>query len=249
MPTEEKIEPPVKIHKHFTELKLNTDNPGRVLWWYELMKQLEEQAFAVLKFGVNMPPLAGGYFTMNKGIVVIAINRLAAKIENNEVTFTDDKYFSMFVHEASHFQHIVVDRGLCKSPALFKKGKIFTDEMLKAAGGYDPEADPGIANAQRLMNEDLRDLEYEGGWRAVYADKKFKLFPGTRVHLDLQIGNLFMYDLCRQPQEWKDKYRSINDLENHPEKLTDYFHEHCLPLYKKYSEWEDPNHIIKGVLE
>lgn len=248
MPTEEKTELPVKIHKHFTELKLNTDNPGRVLWWYELMKQLAEQPFAILKFGVRMPPLAGGYFTTDRGIATIAVNRLAAKIKNNEITFTDDQYFSMFVHEASHFQHIVVDRGFCKSPALFKKGKIFTDQMLMDAGGNDPEADPGVNAARRLKNEGLRDLEYEAGWRAVYADKKFKLFPGTRVHLDLQLGNLFMYDFCRQPQEWKDKYRSFNDLENHPEKMGDYFNEHCLPLYKKYSEWEDPNHIIKGVL-
>lgn len=230
----------IRIHKHFTDYTLNTDNPGRQLFFYSVMAELQKQPFAVFKIGVDMPGIGSAYYGVKNGIVNLCLGHGAATLEDNVITFKDDVTFGMFVHEASHFFHMTVDRGLCKSPALFQKGVLIPEE--KAAAHIQSLS----SEVERLMSPLIRDLEYEAGWRAMYSDKKYKMFPGTRMMLEMQIGNLVMYDLTHQSDEWKAKLNEQLGGDN--SKFLNWFHENSLPLYKKYSEWEDPNHIIKGVL-
>jgi len=227
----------IRIHKHFTDITLATDNPGRQLWWYEVMTQLEKEPFAVIKIGVPMPPLCGAYFGVRKGITTLCLSAEAATFEDNMITFADDRYFAMFVHEASHFQHFCVDRGTFKSPSLINKCPIDFDRMDQIASGDNL--------VDRVSNSELRDIEYEAGWRAMFSDKKFKLFPGSRLLLEMMMGNLFLYDIKNQTVEWATKMREL--LAN-GEDIQEWLVKNSLPLYKKYSEWADPNHIIKGVL-
>lgn len=227
----------IRIHKHFSDIVLDDLNPGRQRYWKDVMTQLEDQPFAVLKIGVSMHGMGAAYFCVQHGIVNICLSKDAATFEDNKLKFAEDSDFAIFVHEAAHFQHIVVDKGVWKAPSLADCAPMDEYRMEKVIGE--------MTESQRLRSLDIRNIEYEAGWRAVFNDKIYKLFPGDRTLMDLMLGNVLMYDFCRQPKELIEK---LKELAKSEDALKSYIIEHCFRLYKKYSEWADPNHIIKGVL-
>ena len=227
----------IRIHKHFTDVVLDDPNTGRQRYWKDVMTQLEEQPFAVLKIGVPMPGMGAAYFCVKNGIVNICLSKDAATYEDNKIKFTKESDFAIFVHEAAHFQHIVVDNGFWRSPSLMNETPL-TEDRIPIVIGLKSEG-------ARLRSIEIRNVEYEAGWRAMFNDKVYKLFPGSRELMEVQMSNLLMYDLCRQPKEWRDK---LDTLAKTDEEANAYVRQHCLSAYKKYSEWADPNHIIKGVL-
>lgn len=227
----------IRIHKRFTDVVLDDPNQGRQRYWRDVMSQLQEQPFAVLKIGVPMPGMGAAYFCVKNGIVNICLSKDAATFEDNKIKFKEDRDFAIFVHEAAHFQHIVVDNGVWRSPSLANDVPL-TEDRVKEVFGWKTEA-------ARLRSLEIRNTEYEAGWRAMFNDKVYKLFPGSRVLLETMIANLLMYDISRQPKEWRDK---LGELAKTDEEANAYVKQHCLSAYKKYSEWADPHHLIKGVL-
>lgn len=223
----------IRIHKHFTDIVLDDPNPGRQRYWHDVMSQLEEQPFAVLKIGVRMSGTGSAYFCVNHGIVNICLSKDAATFKDNKLKFAHDEDFAIFVHEAAHFQHIVVDGGVWKAPSLTNCPPMDEYKMEKIISQ--------MTETQRLKSLDLRNIEYEAGWRAVFNDKIYKLFPNDRTLLDLMIKNTLTYDICRQPKEVAEKLCKSDDESN------DYMAKHVIQTYSKYSEIADPNHIFKGM--
>lgn len=225
----------IRIHKHFSEYELNTDNPGQRQYWNSVMRQLEEQPFAVLKIGVEMPSMGAAYYTVQHGICQICLGHGAAALDGKTVTFESDSAFAVFMHEIGHFQHMTVDHGVFRSPALFQSGRVMDEERAFKL------MDTLQSNDARLKSIELRDMEYEAGWRAMFNDRAYKIFPGSRMLMEMMISNLFPYDINRQTEEWREKLDKTDDA-------FGWFNSESLPLYKKYSEWEDPNHVIRGRL-
>lgn len=232
----------IRIHKRFSEYTLNTDNPGRQQYWLNVMQQLEEQPFAALKIGVEMPSMGAAYYTVQHGICQICLSRGAASVDGKTVTFESDSAFAVFMHEIGHFQHMTVECGVFRSPTLFQRGAVMDEDRAFKL------MDSLHSDNERLKSLELRNMEYEAGWRALYNDRKYKTFPGSRKLMEMMISNLFLYDLTRQTEEWRTKLNETLNDDQSSDKVFDWFNDKSLPLYKKYSEWEDPYHVIKGCL-
>lgn len=269
-------EKPFNISCDFQDWTLDDPNPGRREFFATVMDAMEnnESGFATFSVGVPMEEGVGGYFTNILNLDQINLPRIAVPdIANKTIKFVDEtvspdfmkehpdyepmtaeKAFAIFVHEACHFLHFSRDQGEFTSPLM--KGKSYTMEQLI----HSPKV--------------RREAEFEAGYRSVYYNAIHRLYPeGDRTILDTNITNMMNYDKQNQSREWWDKYREIikpwmKDLRDEKghlvldnqgkvvksgevENLDSYraFTDGLISKVQKFTEWADPKHEIKGVLD
>jgi hypothetical protein len=165
-----------------------------------------------------------------------------------------EKAFAIFVHEACHFLHLSRDQGEFTSPLM--KGKVYTMDQLI----HSPKV--------------RREAEFEAGYRSVYYNAIHRLYPaGDRTILETNITNMMNYDKQNQSREWWQKYNEIIKpwlkdardehghlvIDNHGqvvksgevENMDAYkeFVDGLISKVEKFTEWADPKHEIKGVLD
>ena len=269
-------EKPFNISCDFQDWTLDDPNPGRREFFATVMDAMEnnESGFATFSVGVPMEEGVGGYFTNTLNLDQINLPRIAVpNIANKTIKFVDEtvspdfmkehpdyepmtaeKAFAIFVHEACHFLHFSRDQGEFTSPLM--KGKSYTMEQLI----HSPKV--------------RREAEFEAGYRSVYYNAIHRLYPeGDRTILETNITNMMNYDEQNQSREWWDKYREIikpwmKDLRDEKghlvldnqgkvvksgevEDLDSYraFTNGLISKVKKFTEWADPKHEIKGVMD
>ena len=269
-------EKPFNISCDFQDWTLDDPNPGRREFFATVMDAMEnnESGFATFSVGVPMEEGVGGYFTNTLNLDQINLPRIAVpNIANKTIKFVDEtvspefmkehpdyepmtaeKAFAIFVHEACHFLHFSRDQGEFTSPLM--KGKSYSMEQLI----HSPKV--------------RREAEFEAGYRSVYYNAIHRLYPeGDRTILETNITNMMNYDKQNQSREWWDKYREIikpwlKDLRDEKghlvldnqgkvvksgevEDLDSYraFTNGLISKVEKFTEWADPKHEIKGVLD
>ena len=269
-------EKPFNISCDFQDWTLDDPNPGRREFFATVMDAMEnnESGFATFSVGVPMEEGVGGYFTNTLNLDQINLPRIAVPdIANKTIKFVDEtvsadfmkehpdyepmtaeKAFAIFVHEACHFLHFSRDQGEFTSPLM--KGKSYTMEQLI----HSPKV--------------RREAEFEAGYRSVYYNAIHRLYPeGDRTILETNITNMMNYDKQNQSREWWDKYREIikpwmKDLRDEKghlvldnqgkvvksgevEDLDSYraFTNGLISNVQKFTEWADPKHEIKGVMD
>lgn len=269
-------EKPFNISCDFQDWTLDDPNPGRREFFATVMDAMEnnESGFATFSVGVPMEEGVGGYFTNTLNLDQINLPRIAVPdIANKTIKFVDEtvspdfmkehpdyepmtaeKAFAIFVHEACHFLHFSRDQGEFTSPLM--KGKSYTMEQLI----HSPKV--------------RREAEFEAGYRSVYYNAIHRLYPeGDRTILETNITNMMNYDKQNQAREWWDKYREIikpwmKDLRDEKghlvldnqgkvvksgevEDLDSYraFTNGLISKVQKFTEWADPKHEIKGVMD
>lgn len=269
-------EKPFNISCDFQDWTLDDPNPGRREFFATVMDAMEnnESGFATFSVGVPMEVGVGGYFTNTLNLDQINLPRIAVPdIANKTIKFVDEtvspdfmkehpdyepmtaeKAFAIFVHEACHFLHFSRDQGEFTSPLM--KGKSYTMEQLI----HSPKV--------------RREAEFEAGYRSVYYNAIHRLYPeGDRTILETNITNMMNYDKQNQSREWWDKYREIikpwmKDLRDEKghlvldnqgkvvksgevEDLDSYraFTNGLISKVQKFTEWADPKHEIKGVMD
>ena len=269
-------EKPFNISCDFQDWTLDDPNPGRREFFATVMDAMEnnESGFATFSVGVPMEEGVGGYFTNTLNLDQINLPRIAVPdIATKTIKFVDEKVsadfmkehpdyepmtaekaFAIFVHEACHFLHFSRDAGEFTSPLM--KGKSYTMDQLI----HSPKV--------------RREAEFEAGYRSVYYNAIHRLYPeGDRTILETNITNMMNYDKQNQSREWWDKYREIikpwmKDLRDEKghlvldnqgkvvksgeiEDLDAYraFVDGLISKVERFTEWADPKHEIKGVLD
>lgn len=260
----------------FEDWTLDDPNPGRKEFFAEVMNALEnnESGFATFSVGVPMEEGVGGYFTNTLALDQINLPSIVqADSATKTVKFVDEKVsdefmkkhpdyepltaekaFAIFVHEACHFLHLSRDNGEFISPLM--KGKAYDMEQLV----HSPKV--------------RREAEFEAGYRSVRYNAIFRLYPeGDRTILETNLSNMMNYDKQNQTHEWHEKYFQIvepwlkdakdenGDLiinrkgqvvkDNEIADKDSYrkFMDGLLAKVQKFTEWADPKHEIKGVLD
>lgn len=214
----------IKITENFTDLRLNTDNEGKALFFDKIMAEMQERDFAILKIGVKMPAGAAGFFTD-----ILAIDQInlpeSVEIDGNVITFTDSNAFEIFMHEACHFEHLAVDDGYFKAPTL---------------RGERVDMNAVIDDRTEILR---RNTEYEAGWRSVYYSKIYKMGNERRV-INLNLANLINYDISKQEKETFKILNKRIKAEPKGTKTLDIFSD-IFAKVNKFSEWADPLHKIE----
>lgn len=274
----EKGQEPTNIIENFEDWTLDDPNPGRQEFFAEVMSALEnnESGYASFSVGVPMDRGVGGYFTNTLALDQINLPRIATadfatqtiKFHDEEVDeefmkenpdyepITADRAFAFFVHEACHFLHFSRDGGEFTSPLM--KGKVYTmNELI-----HSPKV--------------RREAEFEAGYRSVKYNAMLRLYPeGDRTILETNLHNMMNYDKPNQSREWFDKYRKIVEpwLKDAKDENGDYiidnkgeivksgeiaeehkkdyenFFDSLFAKVEKFTEWADPKHEIKGVMD
>lgn len=168
----------VAITNDFETIKLNDTVPGRCKFWDHIMSQLEnaqiqlmehgKPGLTALVFGKKIENV-GGYFTNGNYVprIVLPANTATFDEVSNTVTFADEDGFGVFVHEASHFLHLMMDEGR------------YTAKPLRGQ----------VCKMFSRKKEDTRQDEFEAGWRALVYNNlydlqlKDKLFEQNRNNM------------------------------------------------------------------
>jgi hypothetical protein len=264
------------ISSDFQSWTLDDPNQGRQEFFATIMDALEnnESGFATFSVGVPMEEGVGGYFTNTLSLDQINLPNVAkADPATMTIKFVDEtvsdefmkehpdyepmnaeKAFAIFVHEACHFLHLSRDQGEFTSPLM--KGKVYTMDQLI----HSPKV--------------RREAEFEAGYRSVYYNAIHRLYPaGDRTILETNLTNMMNYDKQSQTREWHEKYLQIvepwlkvahdekgniiidrkgqevksSEIENKEEYQK--FYDSLLAKVEKFTEWADPKHEIKGVMD
>ena len=213
------------IHSNFTSLKLATGTQGAKDYWDFVMATMERTPLCQLNIGMDMPDIVGGYYTRLDGGLLDSINlpEHVATVDGNMVSFGTDEDFVVFMHESSHFMHLVVDKGMAIAPSLDCRIYSMVDDAT------DEEA--------------RRDIEYEAGYRSLFRNNVHHVFDDPRIIVDINLINLFTYDKSNLSGEQWIKLLSIyNDLETDEKK--DWVKKHIIGNVQNYTDWADPKHEI-----
>jgi hypothetical protein len=260
----------------FEDWTLDDPNPGRQEFFAEVMSALEnnDSGFATFSMGVPMEEGVGGYFTNHLALDQINLPSICvADVKNKKVKFQDEvvseefmkehpdyeplkaeKAFAIFVHEACHFLHFSRDRGEFTSPLM--AGKSYSMEELI----HSPKV--------------RREAEFEAGYRSTKYNAIYRLYPaGDRTILETNVSNMMNYDKKNQTREWHEKYIQIVEpwLADAKDENGDYivdrkgqvaksdeikdkesyrkFMDSLIAKVTKFTEWADPKHEIKGVMD
>lgn len=241
------------IIEGFEDWKLDDPNPGRQEFFSTVMSALEnnESGFASFAIGIPMEKGVGGYYTERLGqdqinlpdIAEMDWDTLTFRFHGEKVSDQDDPIdkemaFAIFVHEACHFLHLSRDGGEFTSPNMV--GEIMDMD--------------GIVTSTKLR----REAEFEAGYRSVKYNAMFQLFPeGDRTILDMNLRNMLNYDIPSQSKEWMEEYdritkqwcepKSSKIAKGHQQDFRD-FQNGLIARVQRFTEWTDPKHEIKGVL-
>lgn len=171
----------IVIDSGFRDIKLNDTSKyaeGRKEFFAGVMEELkraDDEFMACFIIGRKIEGV-GGYFTGSDYVARIVLPEGTADYDENTktLTFKDDEQFAIFVHEASHFRHLITDRGAFKSPSFEK---------------LEPFACAGFG---KHLPSNTKYLEYEAGWRSLYYNEVYKMGP-KKLFFDLNLKNMLIY--------------------------------------------------------
>lgn len=169
----------------------------RQRYFRKVMNEIAQEPLGQFVF-TNVEEDIGGTFGKTWATVpTIRLPYTSAECTKDSIKFKDDNAFAVFVHESSHFQHMMTDHGTYIAPSL---------KHLKAAS-YTLE--------NGFRNNKIIDLEYEAGYRAIRNGIIYKLFPeGDRTLLEANLVNMANYvtilneDSIRQPGMTDEEYKT-----------------------------------------
>lgn len=163
------------------DFKLVDDGPcgeNRKVFWDSLTSYIASKLFGAIEIdGVFRD--VGGYFTTNyfkMDKIVIPEDTCVVDMGKKTVKFANDAKFAVFLHEVSHYYHLVKDKGKFIS-------KAFEDMKPYKIGERGEHFKPYI-----------KYLEYEAGWRSLYYSDIYNLYPdGDRTVLETNLRNMIHY--------------------------------------------------------
>ena len=171
------------------------DNPGRQSFWHFMTSYMASQMFSSIMFVEDFDKRVGGLFSKDlytgdqilKDIEGIVLPLRSVKVctdpGKESVKFNTDHDFATFLHEASHYLHVVKDGGSFHCPFLH---------------GHDMSA--------------VRDMEYEAGWRSLETAHIYNMFPeGDRTVLEMNLTNMLHYLDIQNIEEFKGKQQLFKD--------------------------------------
>lgn len=199
----------IKIWGRFApDLVLDCEDPGAQEFWKFAMGMIKNSIGSALR--CNLTPENCAYSkmkqVMNKDKIaeygasmgqVYAFNEINIPITTAKVTeidgvyhikFKDDYHFCMLMHELGHFEHFIIDRGVCHAPAYF-----------------------GMETEYAINDGDILFIqEYESGYRSILWQKKFNVFPSEpTLCKEVNVANMFKFWYEAQATvnpEWRKKY-------------------------------------------
>ena len=195
---------------------------GRTRFWHDLQWFMSEQLFANIQFDEKLTT-AEAFFQRQR----FKLDRIYMPEESAEVIlegsgaetrgsirFVDDYNFGLFLHEASHYLHLIKDEGKFLAPSL---------------NGEHPKR---LINKEGFHSKSYTiDIEYEAGYRSLMYSNLYNLYaPDDRTVLELNLSNMLNYitilnkesfDGCdpevfkRRLKEWKKTTDSFEDISDY----------------------------------
>lgn len=190
----------IVIDSAFETVKLNDNSAyadGRKMFFSYIMSKLQEVddvGLACFIIGRKLAG-AGGYFTGADEVNRIVLPEGSATYDpkTKELTFKDDDEFTIFIHEASHFMHLVVDKGEFISPS-FKHLKPMEHA---ASNGH--------------LKSNTKYLEYEAGYRSLYFNEIYEMFEDNSQILRMNLMNMMHYMKVKSSDEFIEEYKKLTD--------------------------------------
>lgn len=152
---------------------------GRHAFWHVFSDYIANMMFAEIQFREKLTDGVGGFYSSNlykDDKILKDLNGIALPLEtvtlctdpgNESIKFNSELDFATFVHEVSHFYHVVRDKFEYQCPYIIRR---------------DPDSRERI------------DCEYEAGWRSLMMSKEYSLFPdGDRTLLEMNLVNMLHY--------------------------------------------------------
>ena len=217
----------IKIMDGFTEIKLDDPNEGRRDFFDMIMTRMQEiedkggaDGFCAFIIGRKIEGV-GGYFTGEDYIYRLVLPEGTATYDESMklLKFADDKKFGIFVHEASHFLHLVVDKGEFISPSFEK-----LEPMRRAAtNGH--------------LRSNTKYMEFEAGYRSLYYNKIYEMYPeDDKTIWDLNMCNMLNYVSFKGHEEFIEELRKIKDPDEQ-EKMIAAKEEEIKEMTKGITKW------------
>lgn len=211
----------------FTEVKLDDACEGRQDFFNMIMTRMQEiedkggaEGFCAFIIGRKIEGV-GGYFTGQDYIYRLVLPEGVADYDEEKklLKFKDDKQFGIFVHEASHFMHLVVDKGAFISPSFEH-----LEPMKHAAHGAH-------------LKSNTKYMEFEAGYRSLYYNKIYEMYPeDDKTIWDLNMNNMLNYVTFKGHEDFLKELRAIKD-EKEREKKIDEKEEEIKEFTKCITKW------------
>lgn len=188
----------IVIDTAFETVKLNDNSKyaeGRKLFFNYIMSKLQEVddvGLACFIIGRKLEG-AGGYFTAADEVARIVLPEGSATYnpKTKELTFKDDDEFTIFIHEASHFLHLVCDKGKFISPSF---------EHLKPM-------EHAASNGHHRSN--TKYLEYEAGYRSLYYNGMYDMFEDNSQIMRMNLMNMMHYMRVNTDDSFIEEYKKL----------------------------------------
>jgi len=164
-------------------IKLIDDGPygeNRKQFWNNLTTYIGSKFFGAIEVDGVFKEI-GGYFTTNYlEMDKIVIPETSCDVDLHDkagtIKFRNDEQFAIFLHEVSHYFHVIRDKGKYISLE-------FRDRKPYKPGEHGEHS-----------RSEIPYLEYEAGWRSLYYSDIYNLFPeGDRTVLETNLTNIRHY--------------------------------------------------------
>jgi hypothetical protein len=182
---------------------------------------MSQQLIAFIQFD-EKPKKATAYFqrqSLQVDRIYMPEDSAEIKLEGSgaetkgSIRFVDDHSFAVFLHEASHYLHLIKDHGNFMAPTIKDRPK----KLMTKTGAH---------------HQDFTiDFEYEAGYRSLKYARLYNMFPeNDRTVLDLNLVNMLNYltilnsddfDGCdpevwkRRIKEWPKTIRSFDEISDY----------------------------------
>ena len=216
----------VVISSGFQDIKLADDSQwsaGRKRFFEDIMTELQradEEWCASLVIGRKLDK-AAAYFTAADCLITIVMPEGTATYDENtkEIRFADEDMWVCFVHEASHFMHMVVDGGKFISPSFEH-----LEPMVHAA--FD---------GHRRSN--TKYLEYEAGYRSLYYNEIYEMGP-KELYFKRNLQNMMHYVYVEGLEDFVNAIRACK-TEDEAEKVIESREEDFKKAASLVKKWSD----------
>ena len=216
----------VVISSGFRDVKLSDDSQwaaGRKRFFEDIMNELQnadDEWCASLVIGRKLEN-AAAYFTAADCLITIVMPE--GTVEYDEPTktlkFADDEKWVCFVHEASHFMHLVVDGGKFMSPSFEH-----LEPMVHAA--FD---------GHRQSN--TKYLEFEAGYRSLFYNEVYEMGP-KELYFRRNLTNMLNYVSVDGLEEFVKAIRACK-TEDEAKKVIEGREEDFKKAAKQVRKWSD----------
>lgn len=195
--------------------------PGRTRFWNDLQHFMSQQIIAFIQFD-KKPENAEAFFkrqSLKVDTIYMPEDSAEIKLEGSgaetrgSIRFVDDHSFALFLHEVSHYLHLIKDHGNFMAPTI----KYMSKKLMTKTGAH---------------HQDFTiDFEYEAGYRSLKYSRLYNMFPeNDRTVLDLNLKNMLNYltilnsddfDGC-DPEVWKRRIKEWHKTIHSFDEISDY---------------------------